>query len=279
MEYEQMNTPQMSKNFITIIITVVLIIFFLVVIFKSSVTIKAGEGGVLFKTFGSGVEKEITYGEGFHIIAPWNKMITLEVRQQQMMEKMAVLSSNGLEISLDVTLWHQPIFSKLPLLYQEKGIDYVERVVRPALRSATRSVIGRYTPEEIYSSKRDVIQLEINIETKKILDNQYVQLNEVLVRDIMLPITIKTAIESKLKQEQESLEYEFKLQKAQKEAQKVKIEAEGKAAANRILNASLTPNILKEKGIEATLELAKSPNSKVVIVGGKDGMPLILGNN
>lgn len=279
MEYEQMNTPQMPKNFLTIIITVVLIIFFLVVIFKSSVTIKAGEGGVLFKTFGSGVEKEITYGEGFHIIAPWNKMITLEVRQQQMMEKMAVLSSNGLEISLDVTLWHQPIFSKLPLLYQEKGIDYVERVVRPALRSATRSVIGRYTPEEIYSSKRDVIQQEINIETKKILDIQYVQLNEVLVRDIMLPITIKTAIESKLKQEQESLEYEFKLQKAQKEAQKVKIEAEGKAAANRILNASLTPNILKEKGIEATLELAKSPNSKVVIVGGKDGMPLILGNN
>ena len=100
-----------------------------------------------------------------------------------------------------------------------------------------------------------------------------------MVRDITLPPTIKTAIENKLRQEQESLEYEFKLQKAQKEAQKVKIEAEGKAEANRILNASLTPNILKEKGIEATLMLAKSPNSKVVVVGsGKDGLPLILGN-
>jgi regulator of protease activity HflC (stomatin/prohibitin superfamily) len=125
-----------------------------------------------------------------------------------------------------------------------------------------------------------VIQEEINIETKKILDKQYVQLNEVLVRDIMLPPTIKAAIENKLKQEQESLEYEFKLEKARKEAERQRIDAEGKAKANEILSASLTDKILKEKGIEATLELAKSPNAKVVVVGsGKDGLPIILGNN
>jgi regulator of protease activity HflC (stomatin/prohibitin superfamily) len=102
----------------------------------------------------------------------------------------------------------------------------------------------------------------------------------VLVRDIMLPPTIKAAIENKLKQEQESLEYEFKLEKAKKEAERQRIDAEGKARANQILNASLTDKILKEKGIEATLELAKSPNAKVVVVGsGKDGLPIILGNN
>lgn len=279
MEYEQMNTPQMPKNAKTVIFGVVIVIITLIVIFKSSVTIKAGEGGVLFKTFGNGVDLKNVYGEGFHIIAPWNKMITYEVRQQEAMEKMAVLSSNGLEISLEVSTWYQPLYSKLPYLHQEKGQDYLNRVVRPSIRSASRSVIGRYTPEEIYSSKRDVIQLEIYEETKKILDKQFIQMNEVLVRDITLPPTIKTAIESKLKQEQESLEYEFKLQKAQKEAEKVRIEAEGKAAANKILNASLTPNILKEKGIEATLMLSRSPNTKVVVVGGKDGMPLILGNN
>ena len=99
------------------------------------------------------------------------------------------------------------------------------------------------------------------------------------MRDITLPPTIKTAIEGKLKQEQESLEYEFKLQKAKKEAEKVRIEAQGKADANRILNASLTRNILKEKGIEATLKLSESPNTKVVVVGGSNGLPLILGNN
>jgi len=278
-DYQQMDMPEFPKSGKRIILSVILGIILIIVMWKSSVTIKAGEAGVLFKTFGDGVETETTYGEGWHLIAPWNKMISYEVRQQEVLEDLAVLSSNGLEISLEVSSWYQPMRADLPKLHQEKGQDYLNRVIKPAIRSATRSVIGRYTPEEIYSSKRDVIQLEIFEETKKILDKQYIQLNEVLVRDITLPPTIKTAIENKLKQEQESLEYEFKLQKAQKEAEKVRIEAEGKAQANKILNASLTPNILKEKGIEATLKLANSPNAKVVVVGsGKDGLPLILGN-
>ena len=132
----------------------------------------------------------------------------------------------------------------------------------------------------MYSSKRDAIQLEIFEETKKIVDDQYIQLNEILVRDVTLPSTIKQAIERKLKQEQESLEYEFRLVTASKEAEKQRIEAKGKADANRILAASLTSNILKDKGIEATIKLAESSNSKVVVIGsGSDGLPLILGNN
>ena len=103
-------------------------------------------------------------------------------------------------------------------------------------------------------------------------------MNEVLVKDVTLPPTIKNAIETKLKQEQESLEYKFKIEKATKEAERQRIDAEGKAAANKILSESLTDKILKEKGIEATLELAKSPNAKTIVVGsGKDGLPLILG--
>jgi len=278
-DYQQMDMPEFPKNGKKIILAVIIAIVAIIFIIKSSITIDGGEGGVLFETFGGGINTEQTYNEGFHFIAPWNKMIIYEVRQQQIMETMAVLSSNGLEISLDVSAWFQPLYSKLPLLHKEKGLGYIDQVIKPALRSATRSVIGRYTPEEIYSTKRDAIQLEIFEETKLILEKQFVQVNEILVRDITLPPTIKTAIESKLKQEQQSLEYEFKLQKATKEAEKVRIEAEGKAAANKILNASLTPNILKEKGIEATIKLSESPNTKVVVVGGKDGLPLILGNN
>ena len=94
-----------------------------------------------------------------------------------------------------------------------------------------------------------------------------------------LPNTIKNAIESKLKQEQESLEYEFRLVTADKEAQKVRIEAQGKADANRILSASLNDRILQDKGIEATVKLSESPNSKVIVIGsGKTGLPIILGN-
>ncbi len=115
--------------------------------------------------------------------------------------------------------------------------------------------------------------------TKKILEPQYIQLNAVLVRDVTLPPTIKEAIERKLKQEQESLEYEFRLVTAQKEAQKQIIEAQGKADANKILSASLTDKILQDKGIEATIKLSQSPNSKVIVIGsGKDGLPIILGN-
>ena len=105
-------------------------------------------------------------------------------------------------------------------------------------------------------------------------------MNEILVRDVTLPPSIKQAIERKLKQEQESLEYEFRLVTASKEAEKVRIEAKGKADANRILAASLTTNVLKDKGIEATIKLAESSNTKVIVIGsGEDGLPLILGNN
>ncbi|ANW95560.1 peptidase [Wenyingzhuangia fucanilytica] len=261
-------------------IIIAIIVVGLVFISKSAINIDSGKAGVMFKTFGGGVvTDEPALGEGFHLIAPWNKVFVYEVRQQELFEKMKVLSSNGLDIILEVSAWYMPQSENLGLLHQQKGQDYLTRVILPSLRSAARSVVGRYTPEQIYSSKRDVIQNEIFDETKKILDEQFVQLNEVLVRDVTLPTTIKNAIEKKLKQEQEFLEYEFTIQKAQKEAERQRIDAEGKATANKILNASLSDNILKEKGIQATLELANSPNAKVIVIGSsKDGMPIILGN-
>ena len=206
---------------------ITLIIFAVILLAKSAITIGSGEAGVLYKTFGGGVvTDEPPLGEGFHLVAPWNKVIVYEVRQQELFEKMKVLSSNGLEIQIDASAWYQPITPDLGKLHQEKGENYLERIIQPAIRSAARSVVGRYTPEQLYSSKRDAIQEEIYAETKKILDRQYVQLNEVLVRDVTLPATIKDAIERKLKQEQESLEYEFRLVTAQKEAERQIIEAQ-----------------------------------------------------
>lgn len=260
---------------------IIIIVLAIIVLAKSAVTIGSGEAGVLYKTFDNGVVTNAPpLGEGFHIIAPWNKVIVYEVRQQELFEKMKVLSSNGLEIQIDASAWFQPVYNELGNLHQTLGENYLGRVIQPAIRSAARSVVGRYTPEQLYSSKRDAIQDEIFAETKKILDKQFVQLNEVLVRDVTLPNTIKDAIERKLKQEQESLEYEFRLVTAAKEAEKVIIEAEGKAESNRILSASLTDKILQDKGIDATIKLSESPNSKVIVIGsGDSGMPLILGNN
>ncbi len=193
---------------------------------------------------------------------------------------MKVLSSNGLEIQIDASAWYQPVYESLGKLHQEKSEQYVNRILLPAIRSAARSVVGRYTPEQLYSSKRDAIQQEIFEETKMIVEDQYIQLNEILVRDVTLPPTIREAIERKLKQEQSALEYEFRLVTAEKEAQRQIIEAQGKADANRILSASLTDKILQDKGIEATLKLSESTNTKVIVVGsGESGLPIILGNN
>lgn len=260
---------------------VFILVLVVILISKSAVTIDSGQAGVLYKTFGGGVvTDEPAMGEGFHIVAPWNRVYIYEVRQQEVLEKMNVLSSNGLDIKLEASAWFEPMRGELGKLHQEKGEAYVQRVLLPTIRSAARSVVGRYTPEQLYSSKRDAIQQEIFDETQKIVEGQYIQLNEILVRDVTLPPTIKDAIERKLKQEQESLEYEFRLVTASKEAEKVRIEAQGKADANRILSASLNDQILKDKGIDATLRLAESPNAKVVVIGGGDeGLPLILGNN
>jgi regulator of protease activity HflC (stomatin/prohibitin superfamily) len=256
------------------------VIVLIILISKSAVTIESGQAGVLYKTFGGGVvTDEPPLGEGFHIVAPWNKVFIYEVRQQEVLEKMQVLSSNGLEIKLEASAWFEPKREVLGKLHQEKGTEYIQRVLLPTIRSAARSVVGRYTPEQLYSSKRDAIQQEIFEETEKIVDGQYIQLNEILVRDVTLPPTIKEAIERKLKQEQESLEYEFRLVTAQKEAEKVRIEAQGKADANTILSASLTDKILQDKGIDATIKLSESPNAKVIVIGsGESGMPIILGN-
>lgn len=257
------------------------LIVLVILVSKSAITIDSGEAGVLYKTFDEGVVTDKPpLGEGFHIVAPWNRVFVYEVRQQEVFEKLKVLSSNGLDIQLEASAWFQPRIEDLGKLHQEKSEMYIERILLPAIRSAARSVVGRYTPEQLYSSKRDAIQEEIFEETQKIVEDQYIQLNDILVRDVTLPETIKDAIERKLKQEQESLEYEFRLVTAKKEAEKVTIEAQGKADANRILSASLNDQILRDKGIDATLKLAQSPNAKVVVVGnGESGLPLILGSD
>ncbi|MDD7913987.1 prohibitin family protein [Polaribacter ponticola] len=269
----ELNFPK-GGVFLVVIVVAVIILFS-----KATVTIGPGEGGVIFETLGDGINTDKTYGEGFHIVSPWNKMIVRKVRQQSVSDEMNVLSVNGLEVKVNGTIWYEPEFSNLGNLIKTKGEDYERELLDPAINAAARSVVGRYTPEQLYSSKRDVIEQEILEEVQTVLKDQFLIVKRVLVEDVKLPTTIRTAIETKLKQEQESLEYEFRLAKAKKEAERQKIDAEGKAVANKILSASLTDKILQEKGIEATLELSKSPNSKVVLIGaGKSGMPIILGN-
>lgn len=242
-------------------------------------TIDAGERGVLFRRFGEGLDKANIYQPGFHVVAPWNTMYVYEVREQQISEPMEVLSSNGLTIGTDVTVRVAPKVDKIGELHETFGRDYVDRLIKPEIRSAVREIIGRYTPEELYSTKRAEVTTSIQENLALALGRNYVNLQATLIRDIELPDRVQAAIEEKLEAEQEAQRYEFLLAQERKEAERKIIEAEAKSRSNEILAASLSDRILQDKGIEATLQLAQSPNSKVVIVGGGDqGLPLILNN-
>ena len=255
--------------------------FFLFVLLTNTtfITIPPGHKGVKFKRFAGGINKEKIYNQGFHIVMPWDDMIVYDVRINEAYETMDVLSKNGLSIAVELSFRFHPLEDQIGYLHDGIGPAYADRIIKPEIRSATREVIGKYLPEELYSTKREAIQDEITLMTSEAVQEKYINMDAILIRSVQLPETLKAAIELKLETEQEAFQYEFRLEKERKEAERKIIEAQAKADANRILSASITDRILRDKGIEATLELAKSPNSKVVIVGGGDeGLPLILNN-
>ena len=201
-----------------------------------------------------------------------------DVKIHETFEKMEVLSKNGLSIRIDLSFRYNPVEEQIGYLHDEIGRDYVERIIKPEIRSVTREVIGNYLPEELYSTKREAIEDEIESLTRGKVEGKYIALDAILIRDVTLPQTLRAGIEKKLVQEQEALEYEFKIAKAKKEAERKEIEAEGIAKFQKIVNQTITPQLLKWKGVEATQEISKSPNSKVIVIGNGDGdLPIILG--
>ncbi|MBK7477919.1 MAG: prohibitin family protein [Haliscomenobacter sp.] len=280
MSEPKLRSPFQGRLFTTGVLIFAALVVILIFSNATFLTIDAGHRGVLFRRFSGGLEKSIVYGPGFHVLAPWNTMFTYDVREKQLEEEMEVLSSNGLNIKVDVTVRVNPKYNKIGDLHDKFGKEYLTSLVRPEVRSSVRKIIGRFTPEELYSTRRDEVQQMIQKDLNATLDKNFIELRASLIRGIMLPDKVRMAIEDKIEAEQSALKYEYILQQSRKEAERRVIEAEAKARANIVLNASLTDKILKDKGIEATLQLANSPNSKVIIVGsGPDGLPLILGNN
>jgi regulator of protease activity HflC (stomatin/prohibitin superfamily) len=264
-----------------IIISVVAVVV-LLLIFGSQMfyVLKPGERGVIFKQFSGGLDKENILSPGFQVIAPWNELIRYDVKEQKSEETMDVLDKGGLSINVDVTIIFNPFFDKIGDLHENIGVNYVSVMLIPNARSAVRAVTGRYTAEEIYSTKRAEVEAEIIISTRKALADKNIDMKDLLIRSITLPEKIKQAIESKLQQQQEALAYKYRLERETSEADRMRIQAQGIADYNKIITASLSERILTQKGIDATLELALSPNTKVIVIGGGDkGLPLILGGN
>lgn len=272
-----------NRRFLPLIIIVVIALVVVLSLSNSIFyTVQSGERAVIFRKFSEGLDKDNIIGPGFNFKAPWNDVYIYDVTENQIEETMDVLDKNGLTINVDVTLRFHPMYDSIGEIYETFQKDYVRRLVIPEMRSTVRQVMGRYTAEEIYSTKRPEVEGTIKNETEAILaaPGNNVAMRALLIRSIKLPEQIGLAIENKLKQEQEALAYQFRLDKERSEAERKRIAAEGEAKANQIINSSLTDELLKMRGIEATQDLSKSPNAKIIVIGsGKDGLPLILGGN
>ena len=240
------------------------------------ITINAGEGGVLYRRFSGGTVTDMVYPEGYHIIAPYNVMTIYNVRYQTHAHKMYALTKKGLKIQLALTIRYKPEYNLLGLLHKTVGPDYLNKVVVPEVEAVLRTLVGDFEAEEVYSTKRAIVQKIVNASLNQV-SQRFVKIDDVMITEVDLPTYIEKAIEMKLEQKQLAEAYEYKLQKERKEAERKRIEAKGIQDYNDIVNASLSDNILTWKGVNATLELSKSENAKVIVIGsGKQGLPIIL---
>ncbi len=254
-----------------------IVAFLLVILFFSSVT-RVGTGHVGVLTLFGKVQTEGTLGEGIHLINPLKTNNELSIQTQTLKESASVPSSEGLMISLDTSLIYHLNPDRAAEVFQKIGADYENIVVEPTLRSAIREATASHTANALYTGEREMVGKQIFDQVSTTLNQRGLVVETVLLRDIQLPATLKAAIEAKQQAEQESLAMNFRLQKETQEAQRKRIEAAGVRDFQQIVAQGITPSLLEWKGIEATENLAKSPNSKVVVIGNnKNGLPLILG--
>jgi regulator of protease activity HflC (stomatin/prohibitin superfamily) len=250
--------------------------FVLVILFFSSVT-RVGTGHVGVLTLFGKVTGE-TLGEGIHVINPLKTNNEMSIQTQTIKESASVPSSEGLMMSLDTSLIYHLNPDRAAEVFQHIGGDYENVVVEPTLRSAIREATASHTANALYTGEREMVAKQITDQITAELNKRGISVENVLLRDIQLPATLKAAIEAKQQAEQESLAMNFRLQKETQEAQRKRIEAAGVRDFQQIVAQGITPSLLEWKGIEATENLAKSANSKVVVIGNnKNGLPLILG--
>lgn len=243
------------------------------------ITIQSGQVGVLYLRFGGGTQTDRVLGEGMKIIAPWDKMFIYDLRVQETKHTMKVLTKEGLSVTLNLSIRCHPELDLVGLLQKNIGPDYRDKIVIPEVESALRVTLGQFEMKQVYGSERALVQEAVNQSLEKV-EQRFVKIDEVVIREIILPDMVRLEVENKMAQKEVLEAYEYRKQIAEEENKRLQSEAAGIKSYNDTVNSSLTANILKWAGIEATRELAKSPNTKTIIVGtGANGMPIILGGD
>lgn len=244
-----------------------------VAISKLFIVISAGKIGVV-ETFGKVSQKLLN--PGIHLINPLAKIIRFSTRLQDIKETISTTSKEGLNMEMDVSLQYRLNPQKVGELYENIG-DNEEEIIISRFRSIVRQTTASYDLKSVYGEDRQKVAQRLEEELNNNLEPLGIVVEEVLLRNIILPERIQAAIQEKLAAEQESQKLDFELEKAKKEAERKKVEARGNAEAQKILSQGLTDKVLKLKAIEATQKLAESQNSKVIIVGGgEDKLPVLL---
>ncbi len=238
-------------------------------------TIEPGQVGVLWRAFGGGTQRE-AYGEGVQAVAPWNHMNVYDQRVMSRKEQLNVIAMNGLAVKLDTSVIFRLAPKEVVALQEEVGPNYYAKILEPVLRSEARRIVGRYTPEDIYSTHREDIEREIRQGIGQKIKGKHIELEAVLIRNVELPEPIRKAIDQKLAEEQEVERMRFVLAVAKANAEKKEIEADALATYNKKVGATLTPEILEYEKVDQLTQLARSENAKVVLVGPGVGSPPVL---
>ncbi len=280
------------------------------------ITVPSGQAGVLWKRFsgpgiycwcilpsGTVLDPDEIRHEGLHFIWPWDKLFLYNLRLQSSTQKFNAISSDGVSVTAEITIRYQLNFSSVAVLHEFIGPGYLNTVLIPEIGSVTRAVIAKYKAEEVYSTKRQQIQDEIQQTAVTSLANHLDSLfqaqasvqatptnyenflqHSIMILDtpvlsIELPTDIVSAINQKIEQYYKIKEYQYRAEREVEESKRKQIEANGIAAFQKTVTQGISDSYLRWQGIQATLALAQSPNTKIIIIGsGKGGLPIILGN-
>lgn len=254
------------------------------------IEVPAGHVGVLWRRFLGGTVTERVYSEGVHVVFPWDAMTVYDTRLRNDTRSYAAVTSNGMQLQVDVSLRFRINAATAGYLHKHAGPRYDVVLVYPEIAALVYELASRYTPEEFYSGQRGAIQANLvtlvrtafptPLTSQDVLHDTdeppMVLVDDVLISGVTLPDSVVVAINRKIEQQQAMQEYDFRLLREEKERDRKRIEAEGVRDFQAIVARSITQEYLRLRGIEATTALATSPNAKTIVIGGRDGLPLIL---
>ncbi len=263
------------------------VLILLGIITSSVIQIDAGEVGIKV-LFGS-VKNDVLHS-GLHLVNPLYEIKKVDVKTQNYTmsgvhdegnkigdDAIRVLTSDGLEVTIDLTVLYRVGAVDAPKLYQQTGLDFKDKIVRPITRTKIRDNAVYYQAIELFSTKRDEFQQRIYKSIDQDFKKRGLLLEQLLVRNITLPNSVKASIESKINAEQDAKKMEFVLQKEKQEAERKRVEAQGIADYQRIINTGLTDQQLQYEQIKAMKEIALSQNSKIVVMG-KGNSSILIGD-